>query len=157
MNARSTVPLLDFRNLRVMRGQKIALDDFSLSIGADEHVAILGPNGCGKSTLIKTITRECYPVAQDASSMSILGLDSWDVFTLRAQFGIVSNDLMLSCTGDASGRDVVLSGFFSSISIFSNHTVDPRHRELADAVLAQLKVSYLAERPVCEMSSGEAR
>ena len=58
-------PLLDFHNLRVMRGQKIALDDFSLRIGADEHVAILGPNGCGKSTLIKTITRECYPVARE--------------------------------------------------------------------------------------------
>jgi iron complex transport system ATP-binding protein len=150
-------PLLDFRNLRVMRGQKIALDDFSLRIGADEHVAILGPNGCGKSTLIKTITRECYPVARADSSMSILGEDSWDVFVLRARLGIVSNDLMLSCTGHASGRDVVLSGFFSSISIFSNHTVDARHRELADATLAGLKISYLAERPVCEMSSGEAR
>jgi iron complex transport system ATP-binding protein len=43
-----------------MRGQKIALDDFSLRIRADEHVAILGPNGCGKSTLIKTIMREYY-------------------------------------------------------------------------------------------------
>ncbi|HZQ95239.1 MAG TPA: ATP-binding cassette domain-containing protein, partial [Candidatus Sulfotelmatobacter sp.] len=63
-------PLLDFHNLRVMRGEKIALDDFSLRIGADEHVAILGPNGCGKSTLIKTITRECYPVARDDSWMS---------------------------------------------------------------------------------------
>ena len=89
--------LLDFHNLRVMRGQKIALDDFSLRIGADEHVAILGPNGCGKSTLIKTITRECYPVARADSSMSILGEESWDVFTLRARLGIVSNDLMLSC------------------------------------------------------------
>src|ERR1039457_1410707 len=90
-------PLLDFRNLRVMRGQKIALDDFSLRIGADEHVAILGPNGCGKSTLIKTITRHCYPVDRADSSMSILGEDSWDVFVLRARLGIVSNDLMLSC------------------------------------------------------------
>src|SRR5579864_4480441 len=62
MNLESTPPLLEFRKIRVMRGQKIALDDFSLSIGADEHVAILGPNGCGKSTLIKTITRECYPL-----------------------------------------------------------------------------------------------
>ena len=130
MNMGFTPPLLDFHNLRVMRGQKVALDDFSLRIGAEEHVAILGPNGCGKSTLIKTITRECYPVARMDSSMSILGEESWDV---------------------------VLSGFFSSISIFSNHIVDPRHRELANAALAELKVSHLAERPVCEMSSGEAR
>jgi iron complex transport system ATP-binding protein len=153
----TTPPLLDLHNIRVMRGQKIALDDFNLRIGADEHVAILGPNGCGKSTLIKTITRECYPVARENSTMAILGQECWDVFDLRAMLGIVSNDLMLSCTGDASGRDVVLSGFFSSNSIYSNHTVDPRHIELADAALAQLKISHLAERPVCEMSSGEAR
>lgn len=160
-----TPPLLDFRNLRVMRGQKIALDDFTLRIGADEHVAILGPNGCGKSTLIKTITRECYPVVQTEdrpearpeSSMSILGEDCWDVFALRQRLGIVSNDLMLSCTGDACGRDVVLSGFFSSNAIYSNHTVDPEHLALAEAALTELKIPHLAERPVCEMSSGEAR
>jgi len=149
--------LLDFRNLCVMRGQKVALDNFSLLVGADEHVAILGPNGCGKSTLIKAITRECYPVVRDGSSMSILGEESWDVFELRSRLGIVSNDLMLSCTGDACGRDVVLSGFFSSISIFPNHTVDPQYRALADAALSELKISHLAERPVREMSSGEAR
>ena len=150
-------PLLELRNIRVMRGQTPALDDFSLSIGANEHVAILGPNGCGKSTLIKTITRECYPVAREDSAIKILGEESWDVFSLRARLGIVSNDLMASCTSEANGRDVVLSGFFSSISIFSNHTVDPRHRQLADAALAQLGISHLAQRPVCGMSSGEAR
>lgn len=135
----------------------MALDGFTLRIGADEHVAILGPNGCGKSTFIKTITRECYPVVRPDSSMAILGEDSWDVFALRVRLGIVSNDLMLSCTGNACGRDVVLSGFFSSTAIFPHHTVDPRHRELADAALAQLNISHLAERPVSEMSSGEAR
>jgi len=140
-----------------MRGQKIALNDFSLRIEADEHVAILGPNGCGKSTLIKTITRECYPVARDVSSMSIMGKDSWDVFSLRSQLGIVSNDLMAWCTGDACGRDVVLSGFFSSTAVYSNHHVDPRHLELAEAALADLGISHLADRAVCEMSSGEAR
>lgn len=150
-------PLLDFHNLRVMRGPKIALDDFSLRIGADEHVAILGPNGCGKSTLIKTITRECYPVAREDSWMKLLGQESWDVFKLREHMGIVSNDLMLSVTGEAIGRDVVLSGFFSSTAIWPNHTVDREKINLADVALAELKISHLAERPVCEMSSGEAR
>ena len=150
-------PLLDFHNLRVMRGQKIALDDFNLRIGADEHVAILGPNGCGKSTLIKTITRECYPVVREDSWMKLLGHETWDVFKLREHMGIVSNDLMLSVTGEASGRDVVLSGFFSSTAIWPNHTVDPEKIKQADAALAALKISHLADRPVEAMSSGEAR
>ncbi len=89
--------------------------------------------------------------------MSILGHDTWDVFKLRAGLGIVSNDLMLSCTGDACGRDVVLSGFFSSTAIYPNHKVDPEQAATAEAALAQLNISHLAERPVCEMSSGEAR
>ena len=70
MNMESAT-VLDFRNLRVMRGAKIALDDFSLRVGLNEHVAILGPNGCGKSTFIKTIARECYPVARAESSVAI--------------------------------------------------------------------------------------
>jgi iron complex transport system ATP-binding protein len=157
MNRAQSDPLIDMRNVTVMRGRKIALDDFSLRIGSDEHLAILGPNGCGKSTLIKTITRECYPVYREDSSISILGEASWDVFMLRSHLGIISNDLMLSCTGEACGRDVVLSGFFSSTAIWPNHEVDKEKRELADAALAELKISHLAERPVSEMSSGEAR
>jgi len=154
---RPTPLLLELHNIRVMRGQKIALNDLNLRIPANEHVAILGPNGCGKSTLIKTITRECYPVVRENSSMSILGRESWNVFELRAMLGIVSNDLMLSCTGDATGRDVVLSGFFSSTNIFPNHIVNATQRDQAHAALERLRVSHLANRPVCEMSSGEAR
>ncbi len=89
--------------------------------------------------------------------MSILGEETWNVFSLRSLLGIVSNDLMLSCTGDACGRDVVLSGFFSSTAIYPNHTVDPTHFQMAEAALGELKIAHLADRPVCEMSSGEAR
>jgi len=149
--------LLDLQNVTVMRGQKAVLVNFSLRVRGDEQVAILGPNGCGKSTLIKTITRECYPLAQEGSSMTILGQERWDVFELRSLLGIVSNDLMSMCTGNACGRDVVLSGFFSSIRVFPHHSIDPRHRALADAALAQLQIAHLAGRPVAEMSSGEAR
>ena len=152
-----TVPLLELQNVRVMRGDKIVLDDLNFRVDVNEHVAVLGPNGCGKSTLIKTSTRECYPVMRKGSSMAILGQKSWNIFELRSLLGIVSNDLMSSCTGDASGLDVVLSGFFSSTRIFPNHTIDPAHRELAEKSLADLGVLHLADRPVEAMSSGEAK
>ena len=98
-----------------MRGVNVALRNISLTIGAGEHVAILGPNGCGKSTLIKTITRECYPLAQPGSSVTILGERVWNVVDLRTMLGIVSNDLMAQCTREITGFEIVLSGFFSSI------------------------------------------
>src|SRR5580700_6008628 len=96
-------------------------------------------------------------MVREGSSMTILGQKSWNVFELRSLLGIVSNDLMLSCTGDSSGLDVVLSGFFSSTAIYPNHRVGAKQKELAEAALAELKVSHLIDRPVCEMSSGEAR
>jgi len=149
--------LVDLRNVRVVRGDNVALDDFSLRINAGEHVAILGPNGCGKSTLIKTITRECYPVIREGSSMTILGQSRWNIFELRSVLGIVSNDLMQDVTGETSGREVVLSGFFSSTRIFDHQTVEPEQRRRADAVLERVGIAHLAERPVAEMSSGEAK
>jgi iron complex transport system ATP-binding protein len=153
----SSPALLDLKNIQVMRGPKIVLHDFTLRIEAGEHVAILGPNGCGKSTLIKTVTRECYPVAREGSSMTILGQQAWNVFELRSLLGIVSNDLLAWCTGEAVGRDVVLSGFFSSNDVYPNHTITRAQEELAEAALAELQVPHLGDRAVGEMSSGEAK
>jgi iron complex transport system ATP-binding protein len=150
-------PLLALRRVTVLRGQRAALEDVSLRIDAGEHVCILGPNGCGKSTLIKTITRECYPLANEGSSISILGRERWNIFELRSRLGIVSPDLLASCTTEATGRDVVLSGFFSSTRIFPHHRPKPELLERTNATLARLGVAHLADRAVAEMSSGEAK
>ncbi len=140
-----------------MRGDNIALRDITLSIGAGEHVAILGPNGCGKSTLIKTITRECYPLANPETSVTIMGRSVWNVFDLRRMLGIVSNDLMAQCTREITGFDIVLSGFFSSIGIWEHYEVTDEMRTRSQDVLRMLEALHLAEKPVDEMSSGEAR
>ena len=140
-----------------MRGARTVLHEIDLRIGVGEHVAILGPNGCGKSTLIKTVTRECYPLMEPGSSMTILGQERWDIFELRAVLGIVSNDLMAACTRWITGHDVVLSGFFSSIGIWPYHDVTVATREKADRILQRLEATHLGERLVSEMSSGEAR
>jgi iron complex transport system ATP-binding protein len=154
------VELLSLKHVTVLRGeqsQRAALDDLSLQIGAGEHVCILGPNGCGKSTLIKTITRECYPLALEGSSIAVLGRDRWNIFELRSLLGIVSPDLLASCTTDATGLDVVLSGFFSSTRIYPHHHPQPAHMTRARETLERLGIAHLASRAVARMSSGEAK
>src|SRR5260221_178175 len=152
----NSAPLLSLAHVTVMRGDRAALYEMNLEIACGEHVCILGPNGCGKSTLIKTITRECYPLTREGSRISILGRERWDIFELRSLLGIVSPDLLASCTTDATGRDVVLSWFFSSTRIFPHHH-DPEHLQRTDEILAVVAIAHLAARAVAEMSSGEAK
>jgi iron complex transport system ATP-binding protein len=152
------IPLLDMKNVSVMRGETLALDGVSLRIDVGEHVCILGPNGCGKSTLIRSITRENYPLVQEeTSSIRILGRSLWNVAELRNLLGIVSPDLLAACTSDATGMDVVLSGFFSSTRIFPHHAPEQEQLRRARAALERLGILHLANRPVAQMSSGEAK
>jgi len=162
-------PLFDLENVTIYRGRRRVLDRFTLSIAAGQHVAILGPNGCGKSTLIKALTREVYPVVDEVPfRLRVMGRDRWDVTSLRAMLGIVTNDLVADCVRGMSsdfaeghhrvtGRDTVLSGFFSSIGLWAHHEVTTAMREKADAILDRLQIAHVADRPLHELSSGEAR
>ena len=53
---------LELRQVNVARGDRVVLHDINLVVRAGEHVAILGPNGCGKSTLIMAMTCQVYPI-----------------------------------------------------------------------------------------------
>jgi iron complex transport system ATP-binding protein len=152
------VPLIDFQNVTIRRGDRIVMDNVTLSIGQGEHTAIIGPNGSGKSTLIKVISRELYPLLKpEPWSLRILGRERWNLFELRNHLGIVSNDWMQMCTRDYSGYEIVLSGFFGSVGIWPNHKVTPEMECKAREVIELLEISHLADRNTNEMSSGEAR
>jgi ABC-2 type transport system ATP-binding protein len=68
-------------------GSKKALDDFSLEVAAGQVFALLGDNGAGKSTAIRTLLGLIEP---DQGQSSLLGLDSWrDGLAIRQQVGYV--------------------------------------------------------------------
>jgi iron complex transport system ATP-binding protein len=148
---------VDLENVSVARGEKIVLHDISLRIASGEHIAILGPNGCGKSTLIKTMNCECYPIAGESVRYRIFGRERWEVFELRKRLGIVAADMPSERTLHTLGRDAVISGFFASSTIWPEMHVSAEMRRRAGAVLEQLEARHLAEKPVGEMSAGEMR
>lgn len=150
-------PLIEFRNTTVVLNEKKALDALSLVIPRHENVAIIGPNGSGKSTFIKTVSRSCYPRADDGSCCRILGQDTWNIFDLRYLLGIVSNELQAECMRELPARDVVLSGFFSSIGLFTNHRITAAMERKTADILSFLEIARLEGTNMTEMSSGEAR
>jgi iron complex transport system ATP-binding protein len=152
-----SVPLLEFENVTVVKGHRKVLDAISVLIHDGENIAILGPNGAGKSSFIKAVTREYYPVlSEDPVVFRIRGRDVWDVFDLRSSLGIVSPDLQYTFMRELTGREVILSGFFSSIGLF-HHPVTEVMEQKTDEMLAFLRIKHLQYRAMTTMSSGEAR
>lgn len=145
------------RKVNVARGEAVVLHDINLSIRTGEHVAILGPNGCGKSTLIKTITCECYPIVAPGTSIHLLGRDRWDVSQLRRHLGVVEANLPGERTPVTRGLDAVIAGFFSASTLWPNLQVTPEMRTRAHAALELMQATHLETKFVGQMSAGEQR
>jgi iron complex transport system ATP-binding protein len=148
---------LSMRNVDIARGQKVVLQDVNLTIATGEHIAILGPNGCGKSTLIKAMTCECYPIVRSGMEMRVYGRDRWEVQELRKHLGVVATELPGERTSVTRGLDAVVSGFFSSSTLWPNLEVTEPMRASAMEALGLLGAAYLRDRFVGEMSAGEKR
>ena len=148
---------LRMQQVSVARGDAIVLHNINLTIASGEHVTILGPNGCGKSTLIKTITCECYPIFTPEMQCRLLGRERWDVSQLRSHLGVVSADLPGERTPVSKGRDVVVAGFFSASTIWPNLHITEEMRASAHEAMALMEATHLADKLVGEMSAGEQR
>ena len=143
--------------MNVARGDAMVLHDVNLRVEAGEHIAILGPNGCGKSTLIKTMTCELYPVVLDGTRVSIFGRERWDLTELKKRLGVVSPELPGRQTLKTTGRDAVLTGFFSSSTLWPNLVVTDAMRSRTEEVLELVGAVGIADKVVGEMSAGEQR
>lgn len=148
---------LEMQHVNVARGEAVVLHDINLKIDVGENVAILGPNGCGKSTLIKTITCECYPIVVPEMSIQILGRTRWDISQLRKQLGVVEAHLPGERTGVTRGIDAVVAGFFSASTLWPNLHVTPEMRERALDAMDCMGATHLRDQTVGQMSAGEQR
>ncbi len=152
---------IELERVWVARGERGVLEDVSLRVEAGEHLAILGPNGCGKSTLLKTLLCELYPLAVNADGsrplVRLFGRERWDVTRLRRRMGVVGAELPGPPTLTTKGLDAVVTGFFSSATIWPYLVVTEAMRERAEELLVLVGAEGLRERMVGEMSAGQQR
>ncbi|MGA2277284.1 MAG: ABC transporter ATP-binding protein [Terracidiphilus sp.] len=152
---------LELRHVNVARGDRVVLHDVNLTIRAGEHVAILGPNGCGKSTLILTMSCQIYPIVQPGMQVRIFGRERWELTELRQHFGVVAAGLVGELPGErtavTTGLNAVIAGFFSASTLWPNlHVTEEMHARAVES-LSRMEALHLADRFVGEMSAGEKR
>ena len=135
----------------------MVLDDVDLMISAGEQVALLGPNGCGKSTLLKTMTCELYPLAKPETKVRLFGRERWDLTELKKRLGVVQNELPGKPMLKITGREVILTGFFSSSTLWPNLEISSEMQDRAEAMLTVVGGQALAEKLFGEMSAGQQR
>ena len=153
---------LEMHRVDVARGERVVLHDVNLDIRTGEHVAILGPNGCGKSTLILAVTCQLYPIVRPGMHVRIFGRERWDLTELRRHFGVVSagpmgGELPGERTAVTSGLDAVIAGFYSASTLWPNLHVTDEMRARAREALARMEAAHLATQLVGAMSAGEKR
>lgn len=156
----SAAALIELDHATVIRGGAKVLRDLSLRIPLGRHTAMLGANGSGKSTFIKLISRELYPLAREGEApVRVFGLRRWNVAELRTRLGLVAGDLSrnLQDMHALRGEDAVVSGFFASFVIPPYRQVEPYMRDRAKQALARVGAAELGDRLVAELSTGEMR
>ncbi len=150
-------PFLYLQNVSVFRGEGAVLHGINLEVQQGECIAVLGPNGCGKSTLIKTVTRELYPLVQPGTRVEMFGRERWDVMDLRRRLGLVTSETPSKSALGTAAFDVVLTGFFSSATLWPNLVVTPAMREAAAAAVEQVGAAGFAQRELGTLSAGQQK
>ncbi|HEU4384663.1 MAG TPA: ATP-binding cassette domain-containing protein [Anaeromyxobacteraceae bacterium] len=132
----------------------LALRGLEWTMRRDESWAVMGPNGAGKTTFLRLLAAEAHPTPGGRIARLDLG-ESPGVFEVRARVGLVAPRLQAEHRLDATGEEVVLSGFFGSIGLGGAPT--PAQRAAAVRWMDRLGLAHLAARNVHGVSYGELR
>ena len=137
-----TEPLLQVRGLTFGYGRELVLDGVDLDIHPRDFLAVIGPNGGGKTTLIKAILGLLRPWSGEVISR-----------IPRGQMGYVPQFSTFDRSFPLRVRDVVLMGKLGRRGLVRRYTSEDR--EDVERILERLKLVNVARAHVAEVSGGQ--
>lgn len=145
-----TSPILEFRSVSFARGDRLVLDELSFSIERQDMVAVLGPNGIGKTTLLQLACRLLSPASGEIL-LQDRPLDQWPRQQLPRSIALVPQQLEIPF--DFRVEEIVAQGRVPYIPLFSNSTT--MDRDAVERAMQAVDIVNLRHRYYSELSGGE--
>jgi osmoprotectant transport system ATP-binding protein len=139
---------IEFSSVSVMRGSRVVLSGFDLTVARGETVAIVGRSGAGKSTILKLVNRILEP---DGGTVQVSGRDTraWDRYDLRRHVGYVLQEIALFPHMTVADNVATVPRLLG----WPEERIASRVRELLE--LTGLGTADFANRPPNQLSGGQ--
>jgi iron complex transport system ATP-binding protein len=155
MGAVSSEPVVEMKDVDVVRGQTHLLRGISWTVEADHRWVVLGPNGAGKTTLLQLAAAHLHPTR---GTVRLLGetMGAVDVFELRPRIGLTSAALAQRIEPGERTGDIVLSAGYAVVGRWRER-YDVHDLTRAAVLMQQWGVDQFAHRPFGTLSEGERK
>lgn len=144
-----STPIVEIKKVSFAYNGQTALQDVSLEIRSGDFIAMIGPNGGGKTTLLKLILGLLKP---DRGTVRVTGQSAQKAST---SIGYVPQDVHINRSFPITALDVVLMGKLEPKKRWARKTTSNRQEALA--ALERLEMAPLAEKKIGELSSGQCQ
>lgn len=140
-------PAIEINDLHFQFGRLPVLEGVNLRVETRDFVGLIGPNGCGKTTLVKIILGLLRPAA---GSVSIYGQPPVQG---RRRIGYVPQHVQLDRDFPITVREVVLMGRLRHRPRGIRYSAEDQ--QAAEKAMAEMEVLDLARRSIGELSGGQ--
>lgn len=146
-NLRYMVPLIDIRNLTVGYDDNIILTDVSLTIHDSDFIGVIGPNGGGKTTLLKAILGLLPPVRGEVIFHDCMTEGNHHRIGYLPQINNIDRKFPISVS------EVVKSGLMSRKKIIRQY--DKNDLKFAGELMNQMGIYEIRNKAIGELSGGQ--
>jgi iron complex transport system ATP-binding protein len=150
----AAAPLIELAGVGYRQQDVDILVDVDWRLERGEHWAVLGPNGCGKTTLLRIACGYLWPTS---GVVRRLGEELIDLGELRRSIGWVATELAPQIPRGERAIETVVSGKFAQVGLKRLGDMQPTDADFAAArrLLYEMGCTALAGKPFGVLSQGE--